>query len=167
MYCKYIFCLPPSCPSPTLLAAMHLSAYSDYAMRVLIHTALRQPQRVTVREVATTFGISRHHLVKIVHELGRRGYLTTHRGLGGGFTLAQPAEEIRVGAIVRLGEQGPTVIDCQDGANRCCRLRAVCQLKAVLDEAAAAFFAACQLSAITTHQPGTVFDGSLSVTVSI
>jgi Rrf2 family transcriptional regulator, nitric oxide-sensitive transcriptional repressor len=120
---------------------MKLSAYSDYAIRVLMQTALRSPQRLTVAEVALTFGISRHHLVKVVHDLGRHGYLATQRGIGGGFTLARAPEEIRLGDIVRLGEESETVIDCLDGENHLCRLLPACRLKGVLDEAAAAFFA--------------------------
>jgi|SRR5665213_1973097 len=120
---------------------MKLSAYSDYAIRVLMQTALRSPQRLTVAEVALTFGISRHHLVKVVHDLGRSGYLATQRGIGGGFTLARAPEHIRLGDIVRLGEESETVIDCLDGENHHCRLLPVCRLKGILDEAAAAFFA--------------------------
>ena len=51
---------------------MQLSAYSDYAIRVLMQTALCRPERTTVAEVAETFGISRHHLVKVVHAPIRR-----------------------------------------------------------------------------------------------
>ncbi len=119
---------------------MQLSAYSDFALRVLIQTALRCPHRVTVDEVAETFGISRHHLVKIVHDLGRNGYLQTQRGIGGGFTLALAPEAIRIGAVVRLGEETDTVIDCLDQPGRPCRLYPACRLKGVLAEAALAFF---------------------------
>ena len=120
---------------------MKLSAYSDYAVRVLMQTALRSPHRVTVAKVAQTFGISRHHLVKVVHDLSRSGYLVTQRGIGGGFTLARAPKNIHLGDIVRLGEESETVIDCLDGENHLCRLLPVCRLKSVLDEAAAAFFA--------------------------
>ncbi len=120
---------------------MQLSAYSDYSLRVLMHAALRGTERTTVDEVADTFGISRHHLVKVVHDLGRSGYLETYRGIGGGFTLGRPAERIKLGDIVRLGEETDRVIECADRQNRQCRLFSACRLKDVLDEAAAAFFA--------------------------
>jgi Rrf2 family transcriptional regulator, nitric oxide-sensitive transcriptional repressor len=120
---------------------MQLSAYSDYSFRVLMHAALRNPGRVTVDEVADIFSISRHHLVKVVHDLGRHGYLETHRGIGGGFTLARPAEKIPLGDIVRLGEESETVIECTEAKNHQCRIFPACRLKGVLDEAAAAFFA--------------------------
>jgi Rrf2 family nitric oxide-sensitive transcriptional repressor len=119
---------------------MRLSAYSDYSMRVLMTAALRRPARTTVDEVAEQFHISRHHLVKIVHNLGRNGYLQTHRGIGGGFVLGRPAEEITLGEVVRLGEKGDAVIECVDRENGPCRLLPACRLKAALDEAAEAFF---------------------------
>jgi Rrf2 family nitric oxide-sensitive transcriptional repressor len=120
---------------------MQLSTWSDYSIRVLMQAALRRPERVTVDEVAATYGISRHHLVKIVHDLGRSGYLATQRGIGGGFALSRPPEEICLGDVVRLGEETETVIACRNGAGRACRLLPCCRLKGVLDEAAAAFFA--------------------------
>lgn len=120
---------------------MQVSAYSDYSLRLLMHVALRSPHRVTVDEVAEAFGISRHHLVKIVHDLGRNGYLKTYRGVGGGFTLALSADKIGVGEIVRLGEESETVIECTKRREGPCRIRSVCRLKGVLDEAADAFFA--------------------------
>lgn len=106
-----------------------------------MQAALRHPERVTVDEVASTYGISRHHLVKIVHDLGRNAYLETRQGAGGGFTLARPAKEIILGEVVRLGEETETVIDCSDKQGCACRLLPSCRLKVVLDEAAAAFFA--------------------------
>jgi Rrf2 family transcriptional regulator, nitric oxide-sensitive transcriptional repressor len=120
---------------------MRISTYSDYALRVLMHAALRRPERSTVDEVANAFSISRHHLVKIVHDLGRHGYLATQRGIGGGFTLALPPEKIGIGDVVRLGEESETVIDCKDRRNRFCQIFPACRLKVVLDEAAASFFA--------------------------
>lgn len=124
-----------------MLVRMRLSVYSDYSCRVLMQAALRQPERVTVDEVAGTFGISRHHLVKVVHDLGRSRYLQTQRGIGGGFTLARPAEEIRLGDVVRLGEETDLVIECRDKQSQLCRIAPACRLKGVLDEEAAAFFA--------------------------
>jgi len=119
---------------------MKVRAYTDTLLRVLMHAALRAPERATVDEVAQTYGISRHLLVKVVHKLGCSGFLVTSRGVGGGFTLACPAETIRLGDIVRLGEQDEGVIDCVDRDNRGCRLFPACRLKGVFAEAASAFF---------------------------
>lgn len=140
MYFKYRFVLIPFATCVTLCSRMQLRAYSDYSLRVLMYAALRGPERVTVDEVAQAFAISRNHLVKIVHDLGGKGYLDTHRGIGGGFTLARPPHRIQLGDIVRLGEETDTVIGCAGKDGRPCQLFPACRLKGVLDEAAAAFF---------------------------
>lgn len=120
---------------------MRLSKYSDYALRVLMYAALREPALATIVEVAGDFDISRHHLVKVVHALGQAGFLATRRGIGGGFRLALPPEKIMLGAVVRLTEADDRVIDCQDRPNELCRIFPACRLKLVLGEAGAAFFA--------------------------
>ncbi|HVU08805.1 MAG TPA: Rrf2 family transcriptional regulator [Verrucomicrobiae bacterium] len=124
-----------------MVAVMRLSNFSDYSLRVLMHAALRAPELVTIDEVAKAFGISRNHLVKVVHALGSNDFLATRRGIGGGFTLALPAEKISLGNVVRLTEVNETVIDCKSRKGRLCRIFPACRLKNALAEAASAFFA--------------------------
>jgi Rrf2 family nitric oxide-sensitive transcriptional repressor len=119
---------------------MRLTTYTDYSLRVLMQAALRQPDPVTIDEVATAYGVSRNHLVKIVQDLAQHGFLITRRGIGGGFTLGLPAEKISVGDVVRFTETDERVIDCANRYNEACRIVPVCRLKGVLAEAAAAFF---------------------------
>lgn len=119
---------------------MQLSKFSDYSLRVLMHAALSAPALVTIDEAARAFGISRNHLVKVVHTLGVNGLLATRRGSGGGFTLARPLNEISLGTVVRLTEADDTVNDCKDKQGRLCRIFPVCRLKDALNEAASAFY---------------------------
>ena len=85
---------------------MRLTAYTNYALRTLMYAALAAPRLVRVQDVAEAHDISRAHLVKCVHRLGQWGYLDNLRGRNGGFRLARPADEIRIGEIVRLTEEG-------------------------------------------------------------
>lgn len=62
---------------------MQLTAHTDYALRVLIYLAINTEKRVTITELADFFGISRNHLVKVVHKLGVKGFVLTVRGKGG------------------------------------------------------------------------------------
>lgn len=94
-----------------------------------------------VEEVATAYGISRHHLVKVVHNLAKLGYLDTRRGRGGGIRLGRPAAEIRIGKLVRATEDDPVLVECFDAATNTCRLIGNCRLKGVLAEAMAGFYA--------------------------
>lgn len=109
---------------------MRLTAYTNYALRTLMYAALSAPRLVRVQDVAEAHDISRAHLVKCVHRLGQWGYLDNLRGRNGGFRLAKPAEEIRIGEIVRLTEEGlAEAIGPSDRASEDDR-RLVCVLEA-------------------------------------
>jgi len=121
---------------------MHLSTFTDFALRVLIHAALRHPEKVTIDEVAKAYGISRNHLIKVIHELGRTGFIVTQRGRSGGFTLARPADRINVSEVVKACEHGQPLAECFDVANNACVITPACRLKGMLAEAMRAFHAA-------------------------
>lgn len=127
-------------PGGRVTPRMHVNRFTDYAVRVLMMAAVRAPALVTVGEVSERFGISRHHLTRVVHRLGRAGYLTTVRGVGGGFTLGRPADRISLGEVVRRCEADESVIRCVDRPGRPCCLLPGCRLKRALDEAASKFF---------------------------
>jgi Rrf2 family transcriptional regulator, nitric oxide-sensitive transcriptional repressor len=74
-----------------------------------------------------------------VHLLGRAGLLVNTRGRGGGLALARPAEEIGVGAVVRLTEGGDCPAECFRADNTCA-IAPVCRLASVLDDAFKAFY---------------------------
>ena len=120
---------------------MKLTRFTDYSLRVLIHLAAEPDRRATVTEIAEAFGISAHHLVKVVHFLGRHGWLATMRGRSGGVQLARPAAEIRVGAVVRDTEGAALLAECFEADGGRCVLGNTCRLKAALGEAIGAFYA--------------------------
>ena len=109
---------------------MRLTAYTNYALRTLMYAALAAPRLVRVQDVAEAHDISRAHLVKCVHRLGQWGYLDNLRGRNGGFRLARPAEEIRIGEIVRLTEEGIAEVICPSERASEDDLRLTCVLEA-------------------------------------
>lgn len=119
---------------------MKLSLFSDYSLRTLMYGALTG-ELFQLDAVAAAYGISRHHLAKVVHHLGQLGYLETQRGRGGGIRLARPAEDIRLGKLVRETEQQPALVECFDAATNTCPINGSCRLKGLLAEALNAFYA--------------------------
>ncbi len=115
---------------------MRLTRYTDYAMRVLLYLGTRPKALSSVAEISRTYGISQNHLMKVVHELGKAGYVTGVRGRYGGIRLARPAEEINVGAVVRFTEEGFELAECAT-----CIIAPACGLTGALAEALAAFMA--------------------------
>src|SRR5690606_36953259 len=115
----------------------------DYALRVLMYLALKNEGRATIKEISDCYGISRNHLMKIVQDLGRAGFVATARGKSGGIVLARPPEAIRVGEVVRLTEPDFRLVECfgpgPGGGPGRCRLQGCCVLTTALGEALEAF----------------------------
>lgn len=122
---------------------MRLTLYTDYALRTLLYLGVHADRRVSIREVAEAYGISENHLVKVIHHLGRGGFVDTLRGRGGGLMLARPADQINVGDVVRHTEEDMALVGCMapDGAGVECLLARACHLRGVLGEALGAFMA--------------------------
>ena len=122
---------------------MRLTVYTDFSLRMLIYLAVKDGGLATIAEVARSYSISEHHLTKVAHQLGRAGYVTTVRGKGGGLKLARPAEEIRLGAVVRQTEPDMALVPCFSSAENPtglpCAIVPACGLRNVLDEARQAF----------------------------
>lgn len=115
---------------------MRLTRYTDYAMRVLLYVGARPERLCSISEISRAYGISQNHLMKVVHDLGKAGYLASARGRFGGIKLRRPAEDISVGAVVRHTEDGFDLVDCGS-----CIIAPACGLTGALGEALAAFLA--------------------------
>lgn len=118
---------------------MRLTAFTDYGLRALMRLAGEPDRLFSTGEIATEFGISRHHLTKVVHDLAAGGFVTTQRGAGGGFRLSRSAEVITLGEVVRKLEQRHALVECfrEDGGS--CVLMPHCRLKPKLAKAREAF----------------------------
>jgi len=119
---------------------MRLNVHTDYALRILMFLATKQAQ-ASVDEIATSYGISRNHLMKVSQKLTELGYVTTRRGRGGGLRLAQDPETIIVGTVVRSIEPIGGFVECFDQVNNKCRVTGVCGLQGALTTALADFMA--------------------------
>lgn len=113
---------------------MQLTKHTDLSLRVLMYLALNPKQGGTIADVAQRYGVSRNHLVKVVHRLATLGYLKSVQGRGGGIYLARPAAEINVGQVVRSTENTLEMVDCTR-----CPLLPGCQLKGALAQATRKF----------------------------
>jgi Rrf2 family transcriptional regulator, nitric oxide-sensitive transcriptional repressor len=117
---------------------MQLTRHTDFALRVLIYLAVNPGRLSRITEIAEAYEISRHHLVKVVHQLGRAGHVKTFQGKSGGIRLARPAEETRVGDVVRDMEENLQIINCVTPA---CTIMPDCRLRDALNDARDAFMA--------------------------
>ena len=123
---------------------MRLTHFTDYALRVLMYLGshARTDRLSTIGDIATAYGISENHLMKVVHHLARHGYIETTRGKGGGMKLARAPEMINIGEVVRGTEDDFALVECfgpNNGDYRCPIVQ-TCALRGTLAHALDAFF---------------------------
>lgn len=118
---------------------MQITSYTDYALRVLIYLAISTGKQTTITEISDFFNISRNHLVKVVHQLGAKGFVKSTRGKGGGLILQRPPEMISIGEVVRSMENHFNWVECFDPAQQHCRFLPGCGLKQLITRAGDAY----------------------------
>jgi Rrf2 family protein len=94
---------------------MKLSKKGEYALRALIDLGIAQEvgrELVQVTELAELELIPIKFLEQIMFDLRSASYVESRRGKFGGYRLAKPAPDIRIGEIVRLIEGPLAPIGC-------------------------------------------------------
>ncbi len=129
----------PVASSFSTLSAMKLSLFSDYSLRTLLFAALKA-DTFQIDEVTAAYGISRHHLAKVVQNLSHLGYLETRRGRHGGIRLSVAPEKVLLGQFLKKMEQESLLLECFDPAQNTCPIMGCCRLKGILATALQAFF---------------------------
>lgn len=130
---------------------MQLTSFTDFGLRALVYmAALPEGKMTSISQVTEVYGVSRNHMVKIINQLSRAGFVAAVRGKNGGIRLGRPASEIRIGDVVR--ELEPlTLVNCSQSF---CHITPACRLKPVLQRATEAFLAEldkCTLADLIEH----------------
>ena len=113
-----------------------VSKKTDYALLILSHLADR-PAGGSAREIAERFGLSKAFLANILKELCQKGFLTSHRGVKGGYSLARPADRISLAELLESLEDGWKLTTCtgqEDHAPHDCTVHNVCPIRGPLNE---------------------------------
>ncbi|WP_039807032.1 Rrf2 family transcriptional regulator [Jeotgalibacillus malaysiensis] len=119
---------------------MKLTLYTDYSLRVLIYLGAKEEGELSnIQEIADAYQISKNHLMKVTHELGKLGLIETIRGRKGGIRLAKKPEEINVGKVVRKTEDHFELVECFQPGGGNCVISPVCGLKHALAKALQAY----------------------------
>ncbi len=118
---------------------MRISTRGDYASRALLSLALHADAGPTsVRDIADRTALPQPYLEQILLALKGAGLVRSKRGVGGGYVLSRPPEEILLSEIVSAVDGPITLGDFgqphQDGA---CDHEGQCVLLGIWDEAGA------------------------------
>jgi len=124
---------------------MQLTLYTDYSFRTLAYLCLHDKKSCTISEIADFYDVSRNHLVKVVHNLSKAGFIASVRGKGGGIRLSRPAEQINVVDVIRHTEPNLALVTCFNPQSKhACTIEPICALKGLLANAMSQFLSALE-----------------------
>jgi FeS assembly SUF system regulator len=107
---------------------LRMSRITDYGIVLLTHLAADDPARVhNARELAESAGLPLPVVSKILKVLTREGFLASHRGAKGGYSLAQRPEAVSVVAVIDALEGPIALTQCGVGS---CEREARCVVRA-------------------------------------
>lgn len=118
---------------------MRLTRQTNYAVRILMFCA-SNPGLSRIAQIAEFYAISEPFLFKILQALTKADLIETVRGRSGGIRLKVPAEQIKLGHVVRKVEENFDLVECFEAGETQCPLVSSCGMSEALKEALDAFF---------------------------
>lgn len=83
---------------------MRLQKNTLIALCSVLEAAARPGQQVVAADVAEKYGVSVHHLAKVLRQLGREGLLESSRGVGGGYRFVANARRVTLLDVIEIFE---------------------------------------------------------------
>ena len=83
---------------------MRLQKNTSLALYSVIEFAADPARHVSAAEIAARYGVSAHHLAKVLSDLARAGIVESVRGAGGGYRFTGNARRLTLLDVIRLFE---------------------------------------------------------------
>ena len=114
---------------------MKMSTQEEYGLRCLLRLGQQPPDAsLTIAELSRSEGISSPNVAKMLRLLRKGGLVRSTRGKDGGYALARPAEQIKVGeALAVLGGRlfDSAFCDTHSGSTGQCANMGDCSIRSV------------------------------------
>ncbi len=80
---------------------MKISSQEEYGLRILLRIAqFGNSEGITIPQLSEEEGISEHYVAKLCRLLRLAGYINSTRGKEGGYSLAIPADQIKLSEVI-------------------------------------------------------------------
>ena len=83
---------------------MKLQTSTSLALYSVLEAASRPDQQVSAADIAAKYGVSTHHLAKVLRELARAGILDSARGVGGGYRMSGNVKRLTLMDVIEIFE---------------------------------------------------------------
>ncbi len=106
-----------------------LNRLTDYAVVVMAQMSHSDARTNSAAYLADSTGIPLPTVAKIMNALARSDLVVSHRGAGGGYSLARPAQAITVADIIQAIEGPISIAACVEGSVEHCESERLCPMR--------------------------------------
>jgi Rrf2 family protein len=101
---------------------MKLQTQTMLALYSIVEAAAHPDKQIAAAEIAEKYGVSAHHLAKVLRMLGRAGFLDSSRGVGGGYRFAANSRRLTLMDVIDcfedIGRPAPRAGETQTDVGR-------------------------------------------------
>lgn len=83
---------------------MRLQISTQLAIFAVLELTAQEGRQLSVADIGEKYGVSSHHLAKVMHVMGRAGLVRSVRGAGGGYQFAGNVRRTTLLDVVQLFE---------------------------------------------------------------
>lgn len=83
---------------------MRLQVSTRLALFAVLELTAREGRQLSVADIGAKYGVSSHHLAKVMHVMGRAGLVRSVRGAGGGYQFVGNARRTTLLEVAQLFE---------------------------------------------------------------
>jgi len=114
---------------------LRITYRGDYALKAILDLALHYEEKVvTIHDIAKRADIPIKFLEQVLLDLKRGGFVESRRGNVGGYLLAKPPSEIKLGQVIRFIDGPVEPIACLEKGYAGCRDTYKCIFKKIWQE---------------------------------
>ncbi len=125
---------------------MKLQKNTSLALYSVLEFATDPTRHIPAAEIAQKYGVSSHHLAKVLSELARAGVVESVRGVGGGYRFAGNARRLTLMDVIHLFEDFGPPVDRREAGDLTPVGRALGAVLSEIDEIANATFSSITLA---------------------
>ena len=108
---------------------LRMTKQADYGIVLLSHMANAPERRYAAPELATEMQLPLPKVIKILKILSRSGVLDSHRGVKGGYSLANEPRDLSVAKLISVLDGPIAITECVDDTPGQCSQEAVCHIR--------------------------------------
>jgi len=108
---------------------LKISRLTDYGLLATVYLARSPGQVFAAREVAEFYHLPVPAVTKVLKILNTSGLISSHRGVGGGYSFDRDADEVTLGQLIEVMEGPWDLTECEtfdDDGHATCAIRVAC-----------------------------------------